>query len=78
MKKNTQMELNNLLFAQLERLNDDEHMKENSEMELRRAREVSSVSKTIISNIQLAINAEKYKADYGLLNKEVPTLLQNE
>lgn len=63
--KNTLNDLNNYLFEQIERLNDDELNDEQLEKEIRRSEAVQKVAKTIIENGQLALNAKKYVDEYG-------------
>jgi len=52
--KNTLTDLNNYLFEQIERLNDDE-----------RSEAVQKVARTIIENGQLALSAKKHMDEYG-------------
>ena len=77
MAKNTLMDLNNLLFETLERLQDDELMADNAEVELQRARVSSTVGKTIIENGQLMLDARKHADDfaYGVDNRKMPDFL---
>lgn len=56
--KNTLLDLNNHLFAQLERLGDEELMGEELIKEAERSKAVISVSKEIISNARLALDAQ--------------------
>lgn len=75
--QNTLADLNNHLFATLERLNDDELMETNAETEIQRANAVSSVATQIINNAQLALKAEEFKAEYGLKQTGVRMLETN-
>ena len=52
--KNTLTDLNNYLFEQLERLNDDSLTEEQLERELRKTDSIVKVSEKIISNGELA------------------------
>lgn len=70
-------DLNNYLFEQLERLNDDELLSENFDREIERSKSITSVSTQIINNAKLALDAKKYIDEYGD-NKIVPTMLQIE
>lgn len=63
--------LNNILFEQLERLQDDSLSDEDLEKELRRADSVTSVAQTIIHNGELAMKAIKYADEMGY-GKQVP------
>lgn len=59
--KNTLLDLNNHLFAQIERLSDEELSEEQLEKEINRSRAITSVSAQIIANGTLALKAEEYK-----------------
>ena len=48
--KNNLNELNNYLFEELERLNDDEELKTNMDNEIKRAKAITSISTAIINN----------------------------
>ena len=73
--KNTLTDLNNILFEQLERLQDDELTAEEFEKELERSKAVQSVAKTIIDNGNLALQAKKHLDEYGQGdNVELPLL----
>lgn len=70
--KNNIQDLNNYLFEQLERLNDDELLNdaEKLEIEIKRSKAVTNVSQTIINNAQLVLNAKKFCNDFGIEGKE--------
>ena len=63
--KNTLGDLNNYLFEQLERLQDDELTDEQLEREITRSKAVQGIAKTIIENGALALNAKKHMDEYG-------------
>lgn len=74
--KNTLMDLNNHLFAQLERLNDEELKGEALSTEIERSSAITSIAKEIVANANLQLSALKLKAEYqGLEKGEVPRLL---
>lgn len=56
--KNKLIDLNNHLFAQLERLGNEEMTPENLREEVARSGAITSVAKEIISNARLALDAE--------------------
>lgn len=60
--------LNNYLFEQLERLNDDETLNENDnlEKELKRAKAITNVSTAIVNNAKLIFEAKKYADESGI------------
>ena len=65
--KNKMTDLNNVLFEQLERLQDDEAMKDdtNFKREIERSRAIVGVSSQIIKNAALTVQAAKLVAEYG-------------
>lgn len=63
--KNTLTDLNNYLFEQIERLNDDELSEDQLEKEIKRSEAIQKVARTIIENGQLALNAKKHVDEYG-------------
>lgn len=63
--KNTLTDLNNLLFEQLERLNDEELTTEELEKEINRGKAMTEVAKTVIDNAHLAFETMKHMDEYG-------------
>lgn len=63
--KNKLGDLHNHLFAQLERLSDESLKGEDLTEELKRSKAVTSVAKEIVNNGRLALDAERFKAEYG-------------
>ena len=57
--KNKLIDLNNHLFAQLEKLSDDDLKAEQLQEELSRAKAVTGVAAQIINNAKLALDAHK-------------------
>ena len=75
MPRNKISDLNNHLFAQLEKLNDDELKGENLSTEVQRANAMSSLASQIISSTKLTLDAMKM-ANNGEINPvDVPNLL---
>lgn len=74
MVRNTLKDLNNNLFEQLERLNDDEIKGEKLKEEIERARAMASIATKIIENGNLVLRAKKVMYDQG--NEEVPAMLE--
>lgn len=75
--KNTLEDLNNHLFEQLERLNDEELDPEALDRELRRAEGMSKVAEQIIRNGELAYKTMVHMDEYGYNTKKtVPDMLE--
>lgn len=63
--KNKLIDLNNHLFAQLERLNEERLSTEKMENEIRRAEAIVKVSSQIIETAGISLRAAKILAEYG-------------
>ena len=73
--RNKLTDLNNILFEQLERLQDDDISDEDFEKELQRTSAVTKVSKVIIDTAALSLQAFKAVNEIGSDQKvEVPLL----
>ena len=74
--KNNLSDLNNHLFEQLERLNDEGVTQEQLEKEITRTDAIVKVSKQLVDTASLQLNAAKLKAEYmGLKADDLPTML---
>lgn len=74
--RNTLGDLNNHLFAELERLGDEELTGEELDKEIRRASAISTVSKNIIANANVILQATKFKENELMKNDEMPKMLE--
>lgn len=59
--KNTLGDLNNHLFAELERLSDEELQYDELQEEIQRAKAIQGVANNIIANANLILDAEKFR-----------------
>lgn len=64
--KNTLSDLNNYLFEELERLQDDEMSEEELQKEITRSQAVTHVAEAIIRNGELALKTMTAVNEYGL------------
>lgn len=74
--KNTLGDLNNHLFAEIERLGDESTVGEELEQEIQRARAVTAVSSQVIQNAKLILEAAKFKDSRTDIDEDVPQLLE--
>ena len=73
--KNKLVDLNNHLFEELERLNDENLKGEELQEERERAKSMANIAQTIINNGELALKAQKHFDEYGKTN-QIPDILQ--
>ena len=74
--KNGLVDLNNHLFAQLERLGDENLSGEELQDELRRSHAIGNLGKVVVDNAKLALDAEKFLSEFGSRPKpEMPAML---
>lgn len=66
--KNNIQDLNNYLFEQLERLQDDTLSDEELERELKRSEKIASIGKVILQTKSLQINTAMELSDKGYIN----------
>lgn len=77
--KNTLGDLNNHLFAQLERLGDEDLKGEELQEEMGRAKAISDVATRIIANANTVLSAKKavndFASEYGIKG-DLPKMLE--
>ncbi len=74
--KNSLIDLNDHLFAQLERLNDESLKGDDLKDEIERSKAMTSVSGKVIENASLVLEAHKLKLDHVNL-QDLPKMLEN-
>ena len=57
------MDLNNVLFEQIERLNDDDLVGEELENELKKSKAIGGIASTIVQNSSLILRAVRYEEE---------------
>ena len=76
--KNTLGDLNNHLFAQLERLSDEDIKGDNLIEEINRAKTITSVATQIINNGSLVLEAQKLADNKMDMNLTLPKMLMGD
>jgi hypothetical protein len=74
--KNTLGDLNNHLFAQLERLGDEDLTEEELIREINRSKAITDVANQIVSNGSLVLKAKMAYDETFDANKEKPKMLE--
>ncbi|GIQ67429.1 hypothetical protein DUZ99_02155 [Xylanibacillus composti] len=74
--RNTLGDLNNHLFAQLERLSDEELSGDKLNEEINRAKAVTSVASQIIANGSLVLEAKRLADDRINADTKLPKMLE--
>jgi conserved domain protein len=74
--KNTLNDLNNYLFAQMERLNEEDLSEEKLETEVKRTKAMVSVASAIVGNANLALQAIKAKDSMQGTDIKLPEMLE--
>jgi len=72
--KNSMQDLNNHLFAQLERLNDEDLTSAQLEIECNRAKAISSLAKNLAENAKIELAAREFATENSV--DELPNMLQ--
>lgn len=76
--RNTLGDLNNHLFAQLERLSDEELKGEELKEEIMRAKSVTDIASKIIDNANTVLDAKKLQSEtLGRSNVTIPKMLED-
>jgi len=78
--KNKLTDLNDHLFMQLERLNDEELTGDEMLNEIKRARAINDTAGKIIDNARLALDATRLQVEYGTAARtgvDLPEMLES-
>lgn len=76
--KNTLGDLNNHLFAQLERLGDEDLKGEKLEEEINRSKAVTGIAKNIIETGSLVLEGQKFMGDRMNADAKLPKMLEGD
>ena len=76
MINNTLGDLNNFLFAQLERLDNEELSGDELKGEMERAKAITQVATQIINNGSLVLRAQELRAEYTGNVEGIPKMLE--
>lgn len=79
--ENKLTDLNNILFEQIERLNDDDLHGEALKQQIKRSQAIESVAGMIIANANTVLKAKKLKMEYAMDDRDpsqVPEMLRIE
>lgn len=74
--KNTLGDLNNHLFAEIERLGDEDLKGEDLEKEIARANAITAVAGQVVANGQLVLKAMQFSDNKWSADSEVPRMLK--
>lgn len=72
--RNTLGDLNNHLFAQLERLSDEDLKGDSLKEEILRSKAIEGIAKEIISNANIVLQAKRHTSEY--MDKDMPKMLE--
>lgn len=75
--KNKLSDLNNHLFAEMERLSDEDLLGEELDTELKRAHAITNVAAQIVNNANLVLRAQIAKGEYDAKAFRVPPMLES-
>ena len=74
--RNTWGDLNNFLFAQLERLDNEELEGDELLKEIARSKAISEISKNVIENANIVLQAQKHMDEFRGTDAKMPRMLE--
>lgn len=74
--RNTLGDLNNFLFAQLERLDNEELEGDELLKEIARSKAISEISKNVIENANIVLQAQKHMDEFRGTDAKMPRMLE--
>ena len=74
--RNTLGDLNNFLFAQLERLDNEELEGEELLKEIARSKAISEIAKNVIENANVVLQAQKHMDEFRGTDSTMPRMLE--
>lgn len=77
MPRNTMLDLNDHLFEQMERLNEDNLTDKELAKECKRTKAMALLAGRIIDNAAVALKAERLKLEYGNREVDLPAMLEH-
>jgi hypothetical protein len=76
--KNRLIDLNNHLFEEIERLNDEELEGDKLDQEIKKSKAITDVAQTIVNNAKLMLDAQKHVDEHGFNKNETAKVLMIE
>ena len=73
--RNSLADLNDYLFEQIERVNDDELKGEELKMQLQRSKMVCQLGSVIVQNAAVMVQGMKVSSEYGIERKDMPQMI---
>ena len=74
--RNTLGDLNNFLFAQLERLDNEELENDELLQEIARSKAISEIAKNVIENANVVLQAQKHMDEFRGTDTKMPRMLE--
>ena len=76
MAQNKLSDLNNHLFAQLERLGDEDLTPEQLKLEVTRSKSISGIAKNVIENAKITLDAMQFSVENLPADKQLPEVFK--